>query len=834
MSAAAQLVGISKSFPGVTALADVDLTLRPGSIHALVGENGAGKSTLINILSGVLPPDRGEIRVAGQPVHLRDAHSARRLGIVTVHQEVDLFPDLTIAENIGLEQGLAANRLGWINWREQRRRAQAALESVGEELSTETLAGVLSPAQRQLVEVAAAVSQQARVLILDEPTSSLSAAEAEVLFGHLRRFRAQGAAILYVSHRLEELFALADEATVLRDGRRVWTGPVAETSPQHLIAQMVGRAVTASGPSARTQPGAVRLRCQGLTAADGSFQDITLEVRVNEVLGLYGLVGAGRSEWAQALFGLRGLASGEVWLNGQRVRPRGPRQMVRRGLAYVPEDRLRQGLCRGLSVRANAVLASLRELARGLWLSRTAESRYARSTVERLAVRLSSIEQPVGTLSGGNQQKVVLGRWLGRDPGVIVLDEPTRGVDVGAKAEIHALIRRLAGEGRAVVFISSDLHEVLAQCDRVGVFREGRLVTIRDAHSATAEEVAAAAVPGGVIDVGAGFQPAQTSGQVGNLPPRAEAQQLNVGGIVREAALLLVLLALFAFLQAQTGEFLQAGNLRNLATEAALLSFCAVGATLVILAGGIDISLGALMALSAGVAGRLWEHGHSAALVLPLAVLVGGAGGLLNAGLSLLGRIHPIVVTLGTMSVYRGLTLWWIEQDVQVAGDVRRWVVRPLLGLPLVVWGAMALLALAWLFLSRTVWGREVYALGSNPTAAHRVGVERGRVWLMAFTLQGMLAGLAGFLCLARSGGLQPTDYDDRTLAAIAAAVVGGVAITGGRGTVWGVALGCLFLVSLGPAGIYLRVAPEWQRALVGGVMAVAVVLDTLWRRRSA
>jgi ABC-type sugar transport system ATPase subunit/ribose/xylose/arabinose/galactoside ABC-type transport system permease subunit len=843
-----ELEKIRKSFPGVLALDEVSLTLRPGTIHALLGENGAGKSTLINLLSGVLQPDDGTIRVAGQPVRLTDAQTARQLGIVTVHQEVDLFPDLTVAENMGLEQGLAAHALGWVRWGQLRRQAREALAAVGEELAPTTLAGALSPAQRQLVEIAAAVSQAARLLILDEPTSSLSEAEAQVLFAHLRRFRGQGTAILYVSHRLEEIFALADEVTVLRDGRHVWTGPIAETSPPRLVDQMVGRepsrlfpksdagrtglltgveeevALLRAETGGATAPsaGPVRLRCRNLTAADGSFTDISLEVRSGETLGVYGLVGAGRSEWAQAVFGLRPLAGGEVWLDDRPVLPAGPSAMVQQGLAYVPEDRLRQGLCRGLSVRANVVLASLRELACGLWLTRGAEGARTRTAVERLAIRLRSPEQPVGTLSGGNQQKVVLGRWLGRDPKVLLLDEPTRGVDVGAKAEIHALVRRLASEGRAIVFISSELPEVLAQSDRIAVFREGRLATTLDPLRASAAEVATAALPA---------QSAGSEGKPGTPLRSATARSLPVARW-REAGLLLVLVVLFGIVQARTGRILRAESLQDLAVSTALLSFCALGVTVVILAGGIDISLGSLMALSAGVAGTLWERGQPLPLVIGTALLIGVAGGLLNAACSLVGRVHPIVVTLGTWSLFRGLTVWWLPEDVRIPFAARSWFVTPLFGLPLGVWLGLLFVSGMWLVLSRTGTGRQFYALGSNPSAAHRVGIERSPVWLKAFAIQGVLASLAGFLYMARSGGLERTSFEDKTLEAIAAAVVGGVAITGGRGSVGGVVLGCLFLVTLPLAGTFLHIPTHWHRTLVGSVLVAAVALDAWWRRK--
>jgi ABC-type sugar transport system ATPase subunit/ribose/xylose/arabinose/galactoside ABC-type transport system permease subunit len=822
MSALVELGRISKSFPGVRALTEVDFTLRAGSIHALVGENGAGKSTLINLLSGVLHPDAGEILIDGRPVHLGNPRDARRQGIVTVHQEADLFPDLSVAENMGLEQGLPS-RSGWIAWWTQWRRTREALAVVGAELSPFLPAGTLTPAQRQLVEIAAAVSQSARVLILDEPTSSLSEPEARVLFSHLRRFRTEGTAIVFVSHRLEEIFALADEVTVLRDGRRVWTGPLAESSPRHLIGCMVGREVAAAARPAAREGGRVLLSCRELTAADGSFRAVSLDVKAGEILGLYGLIGAGRTEWGQALFGLRKVEHGEVRVEGQAVRPHGPGWMIRLGVGYLPEDRLRQGLCRGLSVRANTVLAYLRRIAPFLWVSRSEERRRTQATVDQLRIQLRDIEQPVGTLSGGNQQKVVLGRWLGCDPKVLILDEPTRGVDVGAKSEIHTLIHKLADQGRAIVLISSELPEVLAQSDRVGVFREGQLVAFLDPRSSSAEEVASAAAPAGTR--AAQLDSSSATRHIG-LAVRAP--------LLREGALLVVISALSVFLQSWTGRFLDAENVRNLLTDAALVFFCAEGAAMVILAGGLDISIGALMALSAGVAGRLWEQGQPLPVVVGTALVLGAAGGMLNATVSLVGRVHPIVVTLGTLSLYRGLTLWWLKEDVQIPNELRSGVFAEALGLPLIVWAALVLAIVGWLVLNGHIWGRELYALGGNQFAAKRVGISKARVWLRAFTMQGLLAGLAGLLLLARSGSLQPTSYEDKTLEAIVAAVVGGVAITGGRGSIWGVALGCVFLVMLGPVCQFLHISTNWQRALVGAVMVTAVLTDTLWRRREA
>jgi ABC-type sugar transport system ATPase subunit/ribose/xylose/arabinose/galactoside ABC-type transport system permease subunit len=687
------------------------------------------------------------------------------------------------------------------------------------DLPSNTLAAGLSPAQRQLLILAAALTQPARLLILDEPTSSLSAEESEVLFRRIRQLRERGCALVYVSHRFEEIFTLANEVTVLRDGHRVWTGALMDTSPAQLIHHMVGRNIDLKPRAGDIAFGPVRLRCRQLSAADGSFHDIDLEVRAGEILGLYGLIGAGRSEWAQGILGLQPLAAGEVWLNEKRVIPHGPGPMARRGLVYVPEDRLRQGLCRGLPVRLNLVLAVLRQLAPAGWLIRRPEVRRTRAAVEALAVRLRSIEQAIGTLSGGNQQKIVVGRWLERQPNVLLLDEPTRGIDVAAKAEIHILMRRLAEQGRAIVLISSDLPEVVSQSDRIGVFREGRLVGFFDPRKHTSHEIATAALP-------------QANGQ--RKPAGAASLPAGIRRpfALREVGLLVLLLALFGVLWLRSGYAVTVGYLPSLTTDAALLSFCALGAMTVLLVGGIDISLGSLMALSAGIAGQLWQEEQPFALVLLVSVLVGGLGGMINAGVSLLGRVHPIVVTLGTLSLYRGLALWRLKQDVQIPGAARHVFVGPFLGLPLLVWLGLGIAVLMVVFLQRSVLGRQMYAVGSNPTAAVRTGISRSRIWLAAFTLQGMLAGLAGLLYLTRSGQLQAVSYEDTTLQAIAAAVVGGVAITGGRGSVFGVVLGCLFLSALPPACELLHILTSWQRTLVGLAMVVAVTLDAWWRRR--
>jgi ABC-type sugar transport system ATPase subunit/ribose/xylose/arabinose/galactoside ABC-type transport system permease subunit len=826
-----QLRGISRSFPGVRALDNVNLELQAGTIHALLGENGAGKSTLINILSGVLAPEAGEFLLRGKVVAPTDAHAARALGIAAVHQEADLFPDLTVAENVALEHGWPTrNRL--IDWPRLRQLTRAAIRELGCALEPDQSAAWLTAAERQLVAIAAALAQAGQVLILDEPTSSLSAGEAATLFTHLRRFRDAGGAVLYVSHRLEEVFELADLATVLRDGKRVWSGALTGITPEQLVSWMVGRerdrtcvrrVLNRADAKAAEPP---ILACQALTAVDRAFAEITLELRRGEILGLYGLIGAGRSEWAEALFGMRSIAEGQVRLHGKPWQPRNPGQASRAGFVYLPEDRLRSGLFSTLSVRANTVISALRRFSWGPFVSQAEETREAQRRVQALGVRLRSLAQPARTLSGGNQQKVLLVRWLACDPQILILDEPTRGVDVGAKAEIHALLRRLADSGRAIILISSDLPEILAHSDRIGVFCRGRLVADFDAATASAEQVGAAALaPTRPADPVASEQRARLS----RTATRKET-------IFREAGLWAAVLVLVLALGLTRSTFLEASTLRDVAANACLLVLAGLASALVIFTGGIDISFGSMMALSAAVAGSLMQHGVLPVLAVTGGLAAGAAAGGLNAALTLLGRVHPIVITLGTLSVYRGLAFVVLggREIYNLPDRFRTPLLAAPLGIPTSAWLAVVILLVAWWLLGWTVAGRQALALGSNPRAAERSGIHRGRVWLAVFSLQGLLAGVTGVLALGLAGNLQPTDYEEYTLEAISVAVVGGVAISGGRGSVWGVWAAAFLFRVLEKGWVMLHISSYWQRTIVGSLLLLAILGDRLWRRRAS
>ncbi|WP_026370584.1 sugar ABC transporter ATP-binding protein [Kallotenue papyrolyticum] len=481
---------LSKSFGGVQALRDVHLAVLPGDVHAILGENGAGKSTLIKILTGLYQPDHGTLLVDGQPVRFADPRAAQARGIVAIYQEPSLFPDLDVAENIFV--GRQPARRGRIAWSRMYQTAAELLRRLGLRLDPRTRARDLSIAQQHMVEIARAISIEARVLIMDEPTSSLTPGEVDELLAIVRQLRAAGTAIIFISHRLEELFAIADRVTVLRDGAVVGTHPMAGMTRERLIQMMVGRPLGELFPKQAVAPGAPLLEVRGLSLA-GQFADISFTLRRGEIVGLAGLIGAGRTAVARALFGIEPATAGTILLDGQPVTIGSPREALALGIGYVPEDRKQHGLILPMSIASNISLPILGSLARYGWIDRSRERQRAQQSAAQLEIKLAHVDQPVGQLSGGNQQKVVLAKWLGTQPRILILDEPTRGIDVGTKAAVHRLMSELAAQGLAILLISSELPEILAMSDRILVMREGRLTAQIERAAATQETIMAAA-----------------------------------------------------------------------------------------------------------------------------------------------------------------------------------------------------------------------------------------------------------------------------------------------------------------------------------------------------
>jgi len=486
-----ELQKISKSFSGVEVLHEVSFALRTGEVHALLGENGAGKSTLVKIITGVHQPDKGEIFLNGVPVHFGDARDSRQAGIAAIYQELSLFPDLDVAENIFAgRQPLTLGKR--VDWRKLYAEAGKLLDSLGVKLDLKQKARSLSIAQQQMVEIARAFSINARILIMDEPTSSLTLSEVADLFRLVRRLRSEGTAIIFISHRLEELFELADRVTVLRDGSYVDTKSMSDVKRDDLIRMMVGRTISNLFPKQDVPAGDVALKVEHLGRA-GSFHDVSFELRRGEILGLAGLVGAGRTNVARAIFGVEPATQGKIQVEGREVPITSPQQAIALGLAYVPEDRQLHGLIPAMHITSNISLPMLHQHARAGWLRDRSERKSAYDAACQMEVRANNIWQLARELSGGNQQKVVLAKWLSTNPRILILDEPTRGIDVGTKAAVHGLMSKLAAEGMAILMISSELPEILGMSDRVIVMREGYVTGQFTRAEATQEKIISAA-----------------------------------------------------------------------------------------------------------------------------------------------------------------------------------------------------------------------------------------------------------------------------------------------------------------------------------------------------
>ncbi len=486
------LSGISKSFPGVRALNEVALELHSGTVTALVGENGAGKSTIVKILTGIYQPDAGTITLDGRPVCFPSAADASRAGVTAIHQETVLFDDLTIAENIFLGHA-PRTRLGLIDWPALRRAARDVLARIDAPINPDMRLRDLGIASKHLVAIARALSVEARVVIMDEPTAALSHKEIHELYALVERLKAEGKAILFISHKFDEIFRIADRYTVFRDGAFVGAGAIADVTEAQMVRMMVGRAVDHIFPDRVKSPGDSILTVAGYSHPT-EFADISFTLRRGEILGFYGLVGAGRSEVMQALFGITAPSKGACRIDGRVVVIRSTAEAIANGIVYVPEDRGKQGAVKGLPIFQNVTLPSLASTSRNGFLRLVREFALSRRYTERLDLRAASLDQDVGLLSGGNQQKVMIAKWLATEPRVIILDEPTKGIDIGSKAAVHAFMAELAAQGLAVIMVSSEIPEILGMSDRVIVMREGRIAGEFEGSAMTPETLVRAAI----------------------------------------------------------------------------------------------------------------------------------------------------------------------------------------------------------------------------------------------------------------------------------------------------------------------------------------------------
>ncbi len=807
--------GISKTYPGVRALNRVSFALREGEVHGLVGENGAGKSTLMRILSGADQPDAGRMLAFGRTLTLADPASAHRAGIAMVWQDTRLVPDLDVAQNIALGHEPGGRLL--VDRALIDRRARTVLARLGLALDPRTLLRALGPAERQMVEIARALDSEARILMLDEPTTALSATETDRLLAILRALARDGAAIVFVSHRLSEVMRVTDRITVMKDGEVVASRPRAELDEDEVVRLMVGRAIADIFPPHAAAAGMPRLEVEGLEVAP-YLGPVSFSARGGKVLGIGGIAGNGQQALIRALFGLLP-AKGRVLLDGRALALSSPRAAIAAGLVLVPGDRRGEALFLPHSVRENVSLPHLSALSRWGLLAGDAERRMAKEAIGRLAIRTPSAEQPVGFLSGGNQQKVVLARWQIAAPRVLVFEEPTQGVDVGTRAQIYRLIRSLADAGAVVILLTSDLIELIGLADEILVLSRGQIVERMTAAEASEERVIGAAVR-------ATSGPAAVSGH-----ERSTRVPSRFFGPLMLAGLLIVMTALAAW---GSPYFLTARNLADLGTQLAPLAIVSLGQMAVILLGGIDLAVGPTISLVTGIASWvILTNGAGAmaagiALALAAGVVIGGVNALLIVGLGL----SDLIATLASYSFIFGLALIVRPSPGgEIADRFLDLADATIGGVPVVALLTLVLYLAAESLLLRGRIGMRLYATGSRPEAAFAAGLDIARIRIAAYLFCGLTAAVAGLLVAAEIGSGDPEAGATFTLTSITAVVVGGTSIFGGSGTAIGTLLGALLVILLQNVLSQLHVSAYTQYVWTGVITLAAVALYA-WRGR--
>ncbi len=829
---------LSKFFGPTIAVSDVSFELRSGEVLALVGENGAGKSTCVKMLAGLYSPDAGTIAVGGKTVSFANALEAHRHGVAVVHQHPGLFPDMSAAENIFAGQALRT-RFGTLDHETMVVKAQELLDRLGLRRSARTRAGDLRVSEQQIVEIARALAADAKVLVLDEPTAALTLSEVDRLFEVIDTLRDHGVAMMFVGHRLEEILRISDRITVLRDSALVATVDTSDTTEQDLVQLMVGRTLESLYKRKRSTPGDVVIETRGLTSR-GQFADINLTVRAGEVVGMAGLVGSGRTEVARALFGIDRADAGEIRLAGEAVTISTPAWAIENGIGYVSEDRRGQSIVEDFAILDNASLPMISHTTRWGLIRKRAEIDLVAGPLERMRLKFTDYFQAMRTLSGGNQQKVVLAKWLATKPRVLILDEPTQGIDIQAKAEVHRIIGELAEQGIAILLISSDMPELLGACDRLYVMNHGSIAAELSGEAMNQYEIGHAATRTAPSRT---KEDAEESSDAPSPPP-VESDQSRRGTLGlflrrREFALFLALTAIVLPLSLFNTNFYSFGNISDLAIYSSLLGLLGIGQMLVIVTRNIDLSVASTLALAAYTSAATMRALPDAPVVLGVAValVVGAACGLFNGLVVAYGGVPSIVVTLGTLAIYRGILSVISSGDRVTPTDVSDswlgWTKTSVLGVSPIVLVAVTVAIVMGILLWFTSRGRETYYVGSNPEGAELIGISAKARVAAAFTMSGLLAGLAGAMWASYYPYVDGQVAFGLEISIIAAVVVGGVALRGGSGTVLGVAIGTIGLLTVRKVLTISGVPDQYLQAVYGAAIIAAVSFDILITSRA-
>jgi ribose transport system ATP-binding protein len=813
-----ELRDVRKSFGGVHALSGVSFDLLPGEVHALLGENGAGKSTLMAIAAGAVTPDRGTVTIAGVEL-VPSPSAARELGVAVVYQHPTIVDHLTVAENMALAvPRVRRPRLGSsVAWAADR------LAVIGAPIDPHARGEDLTVAERQMVEIAKALAVEPKVLILDEPTAALNASEVHHLFEQVAAVRDRGTAIVYISHRIPEVLRIADRITVLRNGEGRGTLAAGDgVSEEEIVKMIVGRELSAVFPPKATgTTGAALLQVSELSNA--SCHAVSFTARAGEILGLAGAEGNGQRELIRAVAGIEP-HQGRVTVQDRDAPLSGILGSRAAGVVYIPGDRTREGMFGGLSVRENAAASSVGEYAQLGIVRGGPEAAAVDAGLAKVAVNTAP-ESDVGTLSGGNQQKVVFARSLLAEPRVLLCDEPTQGVDPGARAEIYRLLRELADGGKAVVVLSSDAVELEGLCDRVAVLSRGHLITTLEGDAVSEERITRTAV-------------GSTTDRAGAAAAAVRRPRWLRGDRAPAGLLLAAIVVLGAYTAASNSSFLTTVNLQSMLFLAAALAFVSLGQLTVVLTGGIDLSVGSMMAITVVLLSFfLSKVGAGELLVgLVVALAAGTAVGLVNSALIRIARISPIITTLATLSILGGAALLLRPSPAGIIEPSFTTALQTSLGgvVPIVLIAAFAAAVGSEVVLRRTAFGLGLRAVGCDEAAAHRIGVRVGPTVMAAYLLSALFATLAGILLAGQVGLGDPTVGGSYTLASVAAVVLGGASMYGGRGSYIGATLGAVLTTEVLNATTFLHLGQEWQYWLPGGFLLVAATAYVRLRAAAA
>jgi ribose transport system ATP-binding protein len=814
---ALRLTEVRKSFGAVRALKGVTLEVRAGEVHALLGENGAGKSTLMAVAAGSLQPDEGTVEIAGERLTTASPSAAQALGLGVVYQHPALAEDLTVVENmlLSMPRKLRPSYSKAPAW------AREALATIGaEKIDVGSRISELTAAETQLVEIAKALALDPKVLILDEPTAALESEEVEHLFQQVRAIRERGTAIVYISHRIPEVETIADRLTVLRDGATRGTFGVTEVDEAKILELIAGRELEAVFPDKlpADAKGVTVLKVDELSG--GNFDDVSLDVKEGEIVGIAGVAGNGQREFVRALAGL-GSHSGTVTVNGAAVNLRNARRAQKDGVFYVSSDRQREGIFPALSVRENAVASSLQSFTNFGVVNPLQERGAVAEQEKELAIKTASQEIDIGSLSGGNQQKVVFARAMLGRPKVLICDEPTQGVDVGARVEIYRLLRELAADGCAIVVCSSDALELVGLCDRVMVMSRGQTVAMLADESVTESKITGTAVTA-------------TTERKARAKKEERASHGRLGRFLRgdgvaAPVLALVIVALAIFTQAQNSDFLNSFNIENLLLLSTALILVALGQLVVLLTAGVDLSVGPMMGLGLVILTSFATDGKGTSgfiIGLVLAVAAGIGIGMINGGLVQFARINPVIATLATYIGVQGIALLINPVPTGLfAASATETLSKTVAGIPIMFLVCVAIAILAEFTLRRGRLGLALRAVGSNEAAAHRMGVNVGLTRISAYCIAGSFAALAAMMLAVQIGTGDATAGQSYTLQSISAVVLGGASIYGGRGSFLGAVLGALLLTEMINAITFLELGEAWQYWFPGAVILIAAAI---------